>query len=353
MSSRPVIVVVTPVFNEEANLEDYAAEVQRVLFTSTTADFRVMLVDDGSHDSSWRIIESLAERDDRFRGVRLSRNFGSHTALTAGFAHVGPEADATATLACDLQDPPEVILEFVESWRDGAQIVWGERRSREDSTWKVWASGFFNRALERHAMPTGSKFTTGSFLLMDRRVLDCFNEFREHNRITFALVAWTGFDQARVPYDRKARTKGVSGWNFSKMMKAMYDAFIGLSTLPIRLMKIAAGVAFVVSLMTVIYLVVVVAFLGTRAPGWASQMTLLAVFFGVQFSMMAILGEYLNRIYTESMRRPLYFISRDTEEPPARSRGSRSTSFGTDRPTGSSYQSQQHQPDDHEGRRHH
>ncbi len=314
MSSRPLVAVVTPVFNEEENLHDYAAEVRRVLFASPDADFRVLLVDDGSSDRSWAIIEELAASDARFRGVRLSRNFGSHTALTAGFAHVGDDVDAAATLACDLQDPPEVVLEFVTQWQAGAQIVWGERRTREDSSWKVWTSRMFNRALERHAMPRGSRFTTGSFLLMDRRVLDCFNEFKEHNRITFALVAWTGFDQARVPYDRKARTKGESGWSFAKMMKAMYDAFIGLSTLPIRLMKLAAGTAFLVAILLVVYLVVVVAVMGTRIPGWASQMIVISGFFGVQFSLMAIVGEYLNRIYTESMRRPLYFVSRDTDE---------------------------------------
>ena len=314
MSNRPLVAVVTPVFNEEENLHDYAAEVRRVLFSSPDTDFRVLLVDDGSTDRSWAIIEELAASDPRFRGVRLSRNFGSHTALTAGFAHVGDDVDAAATLACDLQDPPEVVLEFVAQWRAGAQIAWGERRTREDSSWKVWTSRMFNRALERHAMPRGSRFTTGSFLLMDRRVLDCFNEFKEHNRITFALVAWTGFDQVRVPYDRKARVKGESGWSFAKMMKAMYDAFIGLSTLPIRLMKIAAGTAFLVAILLVVYLVVVVAVMGTRIPGWASQMIVISGFFGVQFSLMAIVGEYLNRIYTESMRRPLYFVSRDTDE---------------------------------------
>lgn len=314
MSNRPLVAVVTPVFNEEENLHDYAAEVRRVLFSSPDTDYRVLLVDDGSSDRSWAIIEELAAADPRFRGLRLSRNFGSHTALTAGFAHVGDDVDAAATLACDLQDPPEVVVEFVAQWRAGAQIVWGERRTREDSSWKVWTSRMFNRALERHAMPRGSRFTTGSFLLMDRRVLDCFNEFKEHNRITFALVAWTGFDQVRVPYDRKARTKGESGWSFAKMMKAMYDAFIGLSTLPIRLMKLAAGTAFLVAILLVVYLVVVVAVMGTRIPGWASQMIVISGFFGIQFSLMAIVGEYLNRIYTESMRRPLYFVSRDTDE---------------------------------------
>lgn len=313
MTDRPIVQIVTPVFNEEENLEDYAAAVRRVLFVAPDVQFKVLLVDDGSSDTSWSIIERLADEDERFRGLRLSRNFGSHTALTSGFGHVDADADAAGTLACDLQDPPEVLLEFVQRWYDGADIVWGERRSREDSTWKVLTSRSFNRALQRHAMPSGSKFTTGSFLLMDRRVLDCYQEFREHNRITFALVAWTGFDQERVPYDRRARMKGTSGWNFGKMLKAMYDAFIGMSTLPIRLMKIAAGSAFLLSLLMVVYLLVV-ALSGTRAPGWASEMILLSAFFAVQFSLMVIVGEYLNRIYTESMRRPLYFVSADTRE---------------------------------------
>ena len=313
MTDQPIVEIVTPVFNEVENLDDYAETVRRVLFDAPDVTFRVVLVDDGSQDGSWEIIERLAAEDDRFRGLRLSRNFGSHTALTAGFSHVGDDVDATATLACDLQDPPEVVLEFIRAWYDGADIVWGERRSRDDSAWKVITSRAFNRALQRHAMPAGSKFTTGSFLLMDRKVLDCYRAFGEHNRITFALVAWTGFDQVRVPYDRRARVKGSSGWSFGSMIKAMYDAFIGLSTLPIRLMKIAAASAFLISLLLVVYLVAV-ATTGTRAPGWASQMIVMAGFFGVQFSLMAIIGEYLNRIYTESMRRPLYFVSEDTRQ---------------------------------------
>jgi dolichol-phosphate mannosyltransferase len=314
MTDRPTVVVITPVFNEAENLPDYAAEVSRVLFSRTDIAFRVVLVDDGSTDDSWRLIEDLARDDSRFRGLRLSRNFGSHTALSAGFANAGDDAEAVATLACDLQDPPAVVLDLIECWQDGAQIVWGQRRTRDDSRWKVRASQLFTRALERHAMPRGSLFTTGSFFLLDRRVLDCFNEFKEHNRITFALVAWTGFDQARVQYDRQARTKGTSGWSFRSMVKAMYDAFIGLSTVPIRLMKVAAAGAAILALLLIGYLITVALALGTRAPGWASEMIVLSGFFAVQFWLMGIVGEYLHRIYIESMRRPLYFIARSTDE---------------------------------------
>lgn len=309
-SEIPTVAVVTPVFNESENLERYADEVRDVLLSQEDARFRILFVDDGSTDDSWARIQALCADDERLRGLRLSRNHGSHTALTAGFLNV--EADAISTLACDLQDPPKTILDFIERWRDGVDIVWGERRTREDTSWRVLTSRLFHRLLQGYAMPPGSRFTTGSFFLIDGRVLECFQQFREHNRITFALVAWTGFDQDRVLYDRRPRIAGRSGWDFGRMIKAMYDAFVGFSTLPIRIMRTSAALAFLLAVVLVVYLLVV-AVSGTRVPGWTSEMLVLAMFFGVQFSLMAISGEYLYRIYTETVRRPLYFVSDTTE----------------------------------------
>lgn len=308
---RPRITVVTPVYNEAENLARYADEVTTVLLDDQDIDFHVLLVDDGSADGSWALIEEIAARDPRFEGLRLSRNFGSHIALGAGFAAVDDDADAVATLACDLQDPPDTVLEFLEAWRSGADIVWGARRERGDERWRVWASKLFTRLLRKHAMPQGSQFTTGSFLLMDRLVLRCVQRFREHNRITFALVAWTGFEQQRVTYDRRKRLAGTSGWKFSRMMRTMYDAFVGFSTLPTRVMTTAAFAAFLLSAALVGYLLVV-AVLGSPVPGWTSQMLLLSAFFGVQFSLTAIMGEYLQRIHAEVLGRPLYFVSQST-----------------------------------------
>lgn len=301
----------TPVFNEEDTLERYVEEVTEILLDRSDMNCRVLFVDDGSTDDTWRLVEHISRDDPRFQGVRLSRNFGPHIALSAGLEQVSDDADAVATLACDLQDPPDTVIDFVKEWRDGADIVWGVRENRDDEGWRIAASRLFEFLLRRHAMPPGSKFTTGSFLLMDRKVLECFLQFRERNRITFALVAWTGFDQVRVPYHRRSRTAGESGWTFTRMVSAMYDAFTGFSTLPIRLMTIAALVAFAVGVLVSGYLVAVAA-LGNPVPGWTSQMLLLSVFFSVQFSLMAILGEYLHRIYAEVVGRPLFFISERT-----------------------------------------
>ncbi|HEX7052609.1 MAG TPA: glycosyltransferase family 2 protein [Burkholderiales bacterium] len=303
---RRRVTVVTPVYNEEASLPRYFEAVRSVLLSSTEADFEVLLVDDGSTDGSWALIEQACAADRRLRGMRLSRNFGAHIALCAGFD--AADADAVAVLACDLQDPPEAVLEFVARWQAGADIVWGHRRQRDDSLWRRLASRLFGALMRRYAMPRGSLFTTGSFLLVDRKVVEALRRMREHSRITFALVAWTGFRQDAVPYDRKRRQAGRSGWTFWRMVLTMYDAFVGFSVLPIRLTT-ALGIT--VSLLNVplaIYLLVRW-WIGNPLPGYTSVMLVLTVFFGVQFLLMGLIGEYLYRIYLEAVQRPLYFVA--------------------------------------------
>jgi glycosyltransferase involved in cell wall biosynthesis len=309
--SRPEIVILTPVYNEEQNLPFYAERVRKVLLDRSDVSFRVLLIDDGSVDGSWEKIEAICRGDDRYRGIRLSRNFGSHAAVTAGFYHT--DGDAYATLACDLQDPPEVILEYVDRWRAGARIVWGKRRTRADEFWRVHTSNFFHRLLKHHAMPKGSRFTTGSFFLVDRKVAECFRQFQEANRITFALVAWTGFNQAVVEYDRVRRERGVSGWNLSRMLKTMYAAVIGFSLLPVRLITALGVTAFGLAILTSIYLVASW-FQHKPVAGWTSVMLLLSMFFGLQFLILGVIGEYLYRIYSETVRRPIYFVSDRTDE---------------------------------------
>jgi len=307
---RPRITVLTPVYNEEQTLQRYAAEVTRVLLNHPDYDFTVLFIDDGSRERSWEIIKELCRADSRFKGIRLSRNFGSHTALSAGFDRA--EGDAVCTLACDLQDPALVILEFLEKWRQGAKIVWGKRRARKDSLWRVLCGNLFFFAIKRFAMPKGSQFTTGSFLLADKAVVECVRQFKEHNRTIFALVAWTGFDQAVVEYERVERMAGKSGWTFGKMLKSMYDTFIGFSMTPVKLVtRLGISVSFL-NMIFICYLLYAW-FTGNPLAGWTSVMATVTLFFGLQFLIMGMVGEYLSRIYIESMRRPLYFVSETTE----------------------------------------
>lgn len=309
-SAPPRIVVLTPVYNEIANLAAYEAAVQQTLLSRTEWDVRILVIDDGSHDGSWDRIREIAARNPRVHGLRLSRNYGSHVALSAGFAHAG-DADAVCTLPCDLQDPPEVVVEFIERWQAGAEIVWGKRKTRAESAIRIWTSRLFERLIRRYAMPRGSQFTTGSFLLVDRKVADCFVQFQERNRVTFALVAWTGFSEAIVEYHRRERTAGTSGWTYSRMVKTMYDTFIGFSLTPIRLMT-TTGLAVSTLTVPLIGYLLYVYLTGRPLEGWTSVMLAVTLFFGLQFLMMGIVGEYLYRIYAEVVRRPLYFVSATT-----------------------------------------
>ena len=316
MNRNPKVLILTPVFNETAGLAQYEEAVRDALLARTDCEVRVLLVEDGSSDDSWAKICALAARDARFRGIRLSRNYGSHIAISAGFANIG-DANAIATLACDLQDPPEVISRFIDTWKTGADIVWGKRISRAESALRVGTSKLFEALIRRFAMPPRSRFTTGSFLLVDRRVADCFARFQEHNRVTFALVAWTGFTEAVVEYHRQPRRTGTSGWTYARMVKTMYDTFIGFSVLPIRLITITGMLVSLLSIPIAVYLLAR-KFLGQPLLGWTSVMLGLTLFSGLQFLMMGVVGEYLYRIYAEVVRRPLYFISSTTDTSEAR-----------------------------------
>jgi dolichol-phosphate mannosyltransferase len=304
--TRQRVVIVTAVYNEEAALPIYTAAVRDIVLSQTDCDFGVLFVDDGSTDRSWATIREICSGDRRFSGVRLSRHYGAHIADSAGLAHA--DGEAVVTLACDLQDPPEVVLEFVAKWRQGAQIVWGVRRNRKDSLARSLTSAVFQGLLRRFAMPRPSKVVTGGFFLLDRRVAESVRQFQERNRIMFALVAWTGFEQATVEYDRRERVAGTSGWSWDRMMKTMYDAFIGFSYLPIRIMSILGMFAFLLSVILGLYLVYNHE-TSNPVPGWTSTLAAISFFFGIQFLLMGISGEYLYRIYQEVVQRPLYFVS--------------------------------------------
>ena len=305
------VTILTPVLNEEANLPVYEKVVRELFFSRSDVAISVLFVDDGSTDRSWAVISEMCAREPRFRGLRLSRNFGAHTALSCGFHHA--RADALATLACDLQDPPETVLEFIDAWKKGTKIVWGKRRTRDDGAFRGIASKVFALLLRRFAMPKGSKFQTGSFLLVDKKVADCFRQFEERNRITFALVAWTGFDQVVVEYDRRPRTAGRTGWTTSQLAKALYDAFIGFSLLPIRLITILGVAIFLGSIPLSLY-VLFDWITGNPLKGWTSTVLAISILSGLQFLIMGVLGEYLYRIYSEVVKRPLYFVAQDTSE---------------------------------------
>lgn len=308
----PSITIITPCFNEEAALPAYCDAVERVLLARTDADYHVLLIDDGSVDDTWKLIRQVCQSSPRYRGLRLSRNFGSHAAATAGFDIA--DGDAVAILPADLQEPPETVIAFVERWRQGAEVVWGKRRSRDDTPFRAAASHIFSTFVRRYAMPRGSKFATGSFLLVDRKVVRCLRQLREQNRVIFGLVAWTGFNQEIVEYDRGPRRAGRSGWSFGRMMRSMYDTFIGFSNLLPRVITLVGVVCALIGFLASIVLLLAVTIAPPAVLGWSSMIIAITLFSGVTFLMLGVISEYLFRIYLETTGRPLYFIARDTAD---------------------------------------
>ena len=305
----PIVQILTPLYNEEKCFDTYVETVERVLLSRQDVEYRCLLVDDGSTDGTWELIQQQCRASPRFRGLRLSRNFGAHAAETAGLDLC--DADAVAILPADLQDPPEAIPSFVEAWRQGADVVFGRRRMREDPRWRILTSKVFEVLLRRFAMPKGSKFATGGFLLMDRKVVDCVRQMRETNRLIFGLVAWTGFRQVVVEYDRQRRVAGRSVWSLGRMVKSVYDGLIGFSPTIPRAVTLLGAFFSLIGFIAALYFLLNAVFF-SPLPGWSTIMVILSLFFGIVFMILGTICEYLLRIYMESTRRPLYFIAADT-----------------------------------------
>jgi polyisoprenyl-phosphate glycosyltransferase len=249
--------------------------------------------------------------------IRFPRNFGSHVAIAAGLDHC--RGDAAVIMAADLQDPPALLRDFVARWKEGYQIVWGARTGRDDRGLRRFFATAFYGLVRRYAIPTYPKGGTGSFCLIGRPVIQTFRQCAERNRLTFGLIAWSGFRETQVPYHRPERVAGTSAWTGSRLLKSALDTFISFSFVPIRAISYIGLVVSMLSFLVGIYVILNRLILGSRVEGWTSVMVTLLFIGGVQLVMTGILGEYLWRILEEARGRPLYVIERSvgfrTESP--------------------------------------
>jgi glycosyltransferase involved in cell wall biosynthesis len=313
--TRPLIAIVVPLFNERDNLRRFYEEVTDVMRSLREYDWEFVFVDDGSRDGSFEVLTALRAHDERVLALRFPRNFGSHVAIAAGIDY--GHGDAAIVMAADLQDPPALIREFVDRWRGGYDVVWGARTGRDDGALRSQAMGVFYRLVRRFAIPTYPSGGTGSFCLISRPVIDAFRQCTERNRLTFGLIAWSGFRETSVPYHRPRRLIGSSSWTVRRMVRAAIDTFISFSSLPIRLIS---GLGLLVSLFSFVfgfYVVVNKLVYGTRVQGWTSVMLAVLVLGGLQLLMIGVLGEYLQRILDEARARPLYIVERTLGLSPA------------------------------------
>jgi dolichol-phosphate mannosyltransferase len=303
-----LVSLIVPVFNEEASLERFHAAVDSVVREIPGCEWEFVFVDDGSRDGSFAVIERLRSRDPRVSALRFTRNFGSHVAIAAGFDHC--RGDCAVIMAADLQDPPACLPKFVAGWREGFEIVWGARTGRDEGVVRRALARMFYAAVRRFAIPAYPRGGTGSFCLADRKVIDTFRQCTERNRLTFGLIAWSGFRQTEVPYHRPPRAAGASSWTTARMIKSAVDTFVSFSFLPIRTMSYFGLFVSVVSFLFGAYVLVSKLAFGTAVEGWASVILVVLFLGGVQLTMIGVLGEYLWRVLDEARGRPLYVVDR-------------------------------------------
>jgi len=304
-SGKASLSIVVPCFNEEETI----AETHRrllVLLVRGDIDPEIVYVDDGSRDRTIEILKELQRNDRRVRVVAFSRNFGHQFAVTAGLEHA--TGDAVCVIDADLQDPPEVILQMLEHWRQGADVAYGVRTEREGEThFKLWTANVFYRTINRLS-ETPIPLDTGDFRLMDRKAVDALLLMPERDRFLRGMVAWAGFRQQAVPYRRSARFAGVTKYPLKKMLRFATDGILSFSTVPLRLATYFGLAAAFFSMAGVVYAVAMRLLTQNWVTGWT--LLFIAVLFlgGVQLMFLGIVGEYIGRIYGEVKRRPLYLV---------------------------------------------
>jgi polyisoprenyl-phosphate glycosyltransferase len=307
---RPELSVVIPIFNEAAVIDELRRRLADAMerLSATVRSWEVIFIDDGSRDSSLEILREMARIETRFKVVSFARNFGHQLAITAGIDLA--EGDAVVIMDADLQDPPEVVVEMIERWRAGFDVVYAVRKSRAGETvFKRLTAAAFYRVLRWMLGGVSIPADAGDFRLMSRSVILTLRALRERHRFVRGMVAWVGFKQTPVYYDREARFAGETKYPFSKMLRFAVDAITSFSILPLRMASwLGVGVA-VVALVYALYVVYVKLVLHATVPGWATLMIAVALGTSAQLFMTGILGEYVGRIYEEVKRRPLYITA--------------------------------------------
>ncbi len=306
-NARPLISVVAPFYNEEPVIDQFFRQVIGVLENIGT-EWEIVCVDDGSSDRTLDHLLAGARANPAVKVLQLSRNFGKEAALTAGLEASG--GDVVVLIDADLQDPPALIGQMLDKWREGFDVVYGVRQSRDkDSLGKrVTASGFY-RIFNRLA-PTPLPANAGDFRLMDRRVVDRVRELPERTRFMKGLFAWVGFESTAVAYDRPGREAGQSAWSYWKLWNFALDGLTSFSTMPLR---VWTYVGLTVSLISFIYasiLVLRTLIAGVELPGYASLMVVILFLGGIQLISLGVLGEYLGRVFIEVKQRPIYLVDR-------------------------------------------
>ncbi len=292
--------------NEEAVIPEFLRRLNVVFEKGAYTLHEIIFVDDGSRDGTALVLKEFAKKDPRVKLVSLSRNFGHQIALTAALDRV--TGDAVVAIDGDLQDPPESIPKLLDRWKEGFDVVYAVRESRDGETWfkKITATIYYRilRGLSEVTIP----LDTGDFALMDKKVVEVLRQMPEHSRFIRGMRAWAGFRSGSILYKRQSRYAGSSKYPLRKMIDFALTGLLGFSTVPLRFATYIGIFMAISSFIAGIIIILMKLLTDYPIEGWSSIM--LSIFFvgGVQLCIIGIMGEYIGRIYTEVRRRPLYVV---------------------------------------------
>lgn len=310
---KPTFSIIAPIYNELENIPELYPRIRDVM-EQTGESWELILVDDGSTDGSTVVLRTLASKDNRVKTVIFAKNFGHQIAVTAGLDY--SRGNAVVIIDADLQDPPEVILDLIEKWREGYEVVYAVREEREGESWfKKTTASLFYRLIYR-ITDVDIPLDTGDFRLMDRKVVNVMNQMRERHRFLRGMSSWVGFKQIGVPYKRKARFAGGTKYPFKKMLQLALNAITSFSYFPLQMATYLGFICAGISVLAIPVVALLRLITGTVLLGQATTLSIVLFLGGVQLISLGIIGEYIGRIYDEAKGRPLYVVAEapDDEE---------------------------------------
>lgn len=302
--------IIIPVYYNSDTLEVLYEDMKKVVL-SVVEDYEIVMVDDGSGDNSWEVMNSLSKGDSRIKLVKLSRNFGSHAAILAGLSVC--TGDCATIKAADLQEPSEILLEMYESWKEGNKVVLAVRSDRKESFSQKLFANLYYWLVRKFAIPS---MPEGGFdcYLIDRKVIEVLRMLDETNSAVTLQILWSGFKRDTIYYVRQKREVGVSRWTLAKKVKLVVDSLVGFSFVPVRFMSIVGGFF---SLISFVWMLVVIAqkmMGGIQVEGWTALMIVVLFSSGLILLTLGILGEYIWRILDASRNRPVYIVEEIRDE---------------------------------------
>lgn len=303
--TQPELSLLIPCYNEAENLEILFSSLQSVL-NPLNLDYEIVCINDGSKDETLKILIDYFDRDNRIKIINLSRNFGKEIAMSAGLDYT--TGKAVIPIDADLQDPPELIIDLIEKWREGFDMVYAVRKSRQGESWlkKKTADYFYSFIGKISTIPIPAN--TGDYRLLDEKVVIALRKLPEKNRFMKGLFSWVGYRQTAIYFERLPRHGGKSSFNYWKLWNFALDGITSFSSIPLKVWSYFGLIISLISLLYGLFLLLKTLIFGIDLPGYASTIVAILFLGGIQLITLGVIGEYIARIYEEVKRRPLYLI---------------------------------------------